>query len=565
MTFSNLIDQLGDWNPQLFRELKGQYHTRNITLAVLFSVIGQMLVFLVFKSKLPAFEPHRQFMNRYCVGTPPNGWNGYPEVQIDTYCTPNLGHLMINWSLWWLDIFMTLSIIGIVGLLVIGTYLLIADLSKEENRGTLNFIRLSPQSVRSLFVGKLLGVPSLVYFAALLGLPFHLIAGLKAGISPLLIIAFYGVVVASCVFFFNAALLLGLVSAKLGGLQAFVISGSLLFFLFVMTIMTLSGHYIQATPFDWLALFYPGTVLTYLAEATFIAPQLIRYLPINDLKELHWYGQGWWQNVGVGMGFMIAHFVLWSYWITQGLKRRFRNPSSTLLTKSQSYGLSLCFIFLLLGFTLQTTDDYDLSQNMQMLQAWVGVFMIILIAALSPHRQTLQDWARYRHQFKETRKSLIQDLLFGEKSPSILAIAVNLGLMIIYLLPSLFFFSEGRYQLQTLTGLLLGSNTLLIFAVAGQWLLMQKSPKRVIWAIVTVSSLMIAPLIVFAILGLNPNAAPNLWLSTFIPLVAIQDTGLIAISLSLLGQWTIMVLGSVMMTKQLRHAGESEVKRLLSA
>ncbi len=44
-------------------------------------------------------------------------------------------------------IFTFLSITSIFALLVVGTYQLIADLSGEERRGTLNFIRLSPQDL----------------------------------------------------------------------------------------------------------------------------------------------------------------------------------------------------------------------------------------------------------------------------------------------------------------------------------------------------------------------------------------------------------------------------------
>jgi hypothetical protein len=53
---------------------------------------------------------------------------------------------------------------------------------------------------------------------------------------------------------------------------------------------------------------------------------------------------------------------------------------------------------------------------------------LYLIAALNPHRQTLYDWARYRHiySFKEFGNSkLIKDLIWTEKSPGLVAIALN--------------------------------------------------------------------------------------------------------------------------------------------
>lgn len=563
MSLSSLIDTIGDWNPQLFREIKGQYKTRNLSIAVLLSIVGQIILFFVFKIKIPVYPKE---INRYCIGSPPPDWNGYnPNGNLNTFCNWDLGSLTINWRLWWLDIFITLSIIGMIGLLVAGTYLLIADLSKEENRGTLNFIRLSPQSAKSLFVGKLLGIPSLVYLSALLGVPFHLIAGLNAHLPISLIIGFYGVVIASCVFFFNTALLLGLVTAKLGGFQSFVISGGLFFFLAGMTGIALESHYISETPFDWIILFYPGIALKYLTEASFIHPSLIGYFSIDSLRELQWYGSQLWHNSLIGMGLLIANFALWTYWITQGLKRRFRNPSTPLLTKMQSYGLSLCFIIVLLGFTLQKTDGYKLFENYQMLQLLIVGFTLILIAALTPHRENLQDWSRYRHQMKFDRKSLLKSLLFGEKSPAILAIAVNLSLMILYMIPSLLLFSLRGYRLPIFAGLVLGSNILLIVAIAVQWTLLQKLSKRVLLAFMGVGGLTVAPLMALGFLNINPQGSSILWLSTIIPLVSIENARLIGIAVSLMGQWTVMILGTMGMAKQLQKIGESEGKRLLSS
>jgi hypothetical protein len=200
-----------------------------------------------------------------------------------------------------------------------------------------------------------------------------------------------------------------------------------------------------------------------------------------------------------------------------------------------------------------------------MLQSLMGIYFLILIAALTPHRTLLLDWTRYRHQLETEPKSLLKDLLFGQKSPAILAIAANLGLMIIYILPSLFIFSFNGHRLPIFMGLLLGGNILLICAIVAQWLLMQRNSKRVLWAMAVIGSIVIVPFVTFAILGMSPYDAPGLWLSTTLPLIAVEKAGLIAVCLSLLGQWTVMTVGSVMMAKQLYKAGESETKRLLSA
>jgi ABC-type Na+ efflux pump permease subunit len=58
--------------------------------------------------------------------------------------------------------FMSLSVFVLFIMLGVGTYMLISNLANEERRGTLNFIRLSPQSTLSVLGGKLLGVPILL-------------------------------------------------------------------------------------------------------------------------------------------------------------------------------------------------------------------------------------------------------------------------------------------------------------------------------------------------------------------------------------------------------------------
>lgn len=76
------------------------------------------------------------------------------------------------------------------------------DLSKEVKRGTLNFIRLSPQSATNIFMGKILGVPILLYLFGLVAFPLHFFAALSAKIPLLLILSFYLVLAFSCLFFF---------------------------------------------------------------------------------------------------------------------------------------------------------------------------------------------------------------------------------------------------------------------------------------------------------------------------------------------------------------------------
>lgn len=241
----DLVKQVGEWNPQLFRELKGRLKPRNILISVAISFVGQLLVLMSFASQLPVSEGKNVIYSRYCTDTSPT----YPGSNC---LADGFGGFVINWSLWWKDVFVWLSFIGIFALLVFGTYMLLSDLSKEEHRGTLNFVRLAPQSSRSILTGKLLGVPILLYLVGFLALPLHLAAGLSGQIPLHLILAYYGILGASCLFFYSLALLFGLVGTWLGGFQAWLGGGAMLLFLYFMMMMGFYGgsnHY----PTDWLA------------------------------------------------------------------------------------------------------------------------------------------------------------------------------------------------------------------------------------------------------------------------------------------------------------------------
>ena len=186
-----MFDNLLDWNPQFFREIKGRVKKKNVIIATIASITTQFLIVLYYLGQLPDIDLGRKQYSRYCFGLTKR----YSSSHL--CATDRLGEWVINWQLFWLDMFICLSIISIFALLVVGTYMLIADLTKEENKGTLNFIRLTPQSATSILTGKILGVPIMLYGVVLLALPLHFAAGLGADIPINLILSFYAVMVAS--------------------------------------------------------------------------------------------------------------------------------------------------------------------------------------------------------------------------------------------------------------------------------------------------------------------------------------------------------------------------------
>ncbi|ACB53047.1 conserved hypothetical protein [Crocosphaera subtropica ATCC 51142] len=566
------IDKFGDWNPQLLRELKGRFKLRNLSIAAIIAISIQSLLLLSFSGQLPIDPntidtPPFQY-SRYCTATPPeNSYAPYNQL----YCIKDLvGNWVINWQLWWLDIFKVLSVTGLFILLVSGTYLLITDLSKEENKGTLNFIRLTPRSSNNILLGKMLGVPSIIYFLCLLLFPLHLIAGFQAHISPSLMLAYYAGIIISCGFFYSLSLFFALVSSKLGGFQSFLGSGLVLMFLFMTTSVVLSSHdFISHTPLDWLILFYPGTILAYLVESTYI-PVKTAELDYETLHQFAWYGKQFWQNSFLGISFILANYCLWTYWIQQALNRPFRNPNATWISKLNSYGISASFIILATGFVFQSGRrgrfEYHIFDNFIVLQMFMITFACLLMIALSPHRQTLYDWARYRHQTPENCRSLLRDLMLGEKSPSTLTIALNLGIIFAYLIPTVLIAPLDN-SFSILIGFFVSLNILIIYALLSQRILLFKLPKPTLIATVILGVLVVVPPVVFAILQLTPHEIATPWLFTIFSLAAfnhhLETLTLMSVIFPLLSQWGLIALGSYEMSKHLQKAGESETKSLL--
>ncbi len=545
-----------------------------MSIAAIIAIGIQILLLLNFSGQLPIDPntinaPELQY-SRYCTATPPaNGYAPYKQL----YCIQDLlGNWVINWQLWWLDIFKSLSVIGLFILLVAGTYLLIADLSKEENRGTLNFIRLSPRSSNNIFLGKILGVPSIIYFLCLLLLPLHLIAGFQTNIAPSLIFSYYGVIIVSCAFFFSLSLFFGLISSGLGGFQSFLGSGIVLQFLIVTTSILLSSHdFISHTPLDWMMLFYPGTLLSYLVQSTYL-PVDTAGIDYETLNNFAWYGKQFWSNSWLGISFISANYLLWTYWINKALNRRFRTPNATWLSKINSYGVSISFIAIATGFVLQSGRygkfERHIFENMIVLQMFIVVFSCLLMVALSPQRQALHDWARYRHQNSQHRRSLLQDLILGEKSPSILAIALNFGIILAYLIPTILLVPL-KNPLEVLFGLFVTLTILIIFGIIGQRILLFKLPKPTLIATAVIAILMIVPPVVFGILQLEPYDVPTPWFFTIFSVAVFSNNSPVltvtSVVFPLLIQWTMMTLIVFEMSQHLRKVGESQTHFLKSS
>jgi len=538
-----ILNQIGESNPQLLRELKGRLTSVNIGIAAGVSLLAQIFIYLSYNSSLPEYDgPNRYCVNQQCF-------------------TDLLGKFVIIEKLWWLDLFISLTVIGLFSLLVLGTYLLVNDLNHEEKKGTLNFIRLSPASAPTIFLGKILGVPSLLYLGALIATPLHLFSGLQAGIPWFLLLSYYVVLCSGLFCCYSLAILFSLVTPKIAGFQPWLLSGIVLFLATSLGFSLSTPYYNpMGSVFDWLAIFYPGIVLNYLVKATFLAPDTIGYLDVDNIIDLQWYGKAVFSHPVTGISLILFNYTIWTYWAWMGIKRRFHNPLATVLSKHQSYWLSFSFILFGLGFTLQDSLWNDAGVNFAALQLSNLIFCLILIAILTPQRQTIQDWTRYRHLQLANKRNLFMDLLLGEKSPAVLAIAVNLAITTLYIIPCLFLFLEYPERISVLWGWLLSANLIVILAVIFQLILQWKNPKRSLWASSSLVLILVLPQLASFCFGID-----GLWLFSPVPTLATKNAMGMTTMLACLTQWLGIVLLTGGMTYRLKKIGESETKTLTPA
>ena len=284
-------------------------------------------------------------------------------------------------------------------------------------------------------------------------------------------------------------------------------------------------------------------------------------MPLENLEQLLFYGQPLWTKATVGISLVLFNFSLWTYWCWSLLKRRFHNPVSTLLSKVQSYWITTWFVAIALGFTLQSTTANVNSEYFIFLQFCLVVWGLVLIAALSPHRQKLHDWARYRHQTNKN-SGIWQELVFGENSPSTVAVAINLTLATAYIAPSIFI-HLNRDTHHLLWGFILSAGNIIFLAIAAQLILTIKARKRSVWSIIAVASMIILPPVCLGMAEIDPTVTPSAWLFSFIPTVATEYATVSTIVLAVLGQWLAISLVGFQMTRKLKQAGASETKILL--
>ncbi len=558
MTLNNLIDRVGDWNPQIFRELKERLTLRNLGIASAASVLIQGFVLFYYNSLIPVPNPQLiqenlnhpameyphipEVYNRYCL-------NPLSENRYSPLCTMNaFGEFNINWQQWWSDLFLCLSWILPLGLILGSVYLLVADLVQEEKRGTLNFIRLSPQSAKTIFIGKIFGVPSLVYLATALMLPFHLFAGFEAGGSLPLFAAWY-LTIGSMWFLLSSAATLYVL---LGGVQA------------ILTV---------------IAVAYPiGMPL--LAINTFLSATINHDDWLTRISEnISWFwlpvfGSAIWLDV-----FAIGCCLFANYWVWQALERRYLNPTATVIGKSQSYLAMLSLQVWLAGFALPLISRGVYYKEGSIVSMAIANFiaLFLLIPLLLPSKQALQDWSRYRrervtHQARKFwQRELVQDLISNDQSPMLLTIAINIGMAIALWIPvALFTFNNASHGIRFVAGLCLAASLILIYAAIAHWGLFLNfaNKKRNLWIVAIVSGVMLLPLVGGFVL--SPNRTPTglaaicLLFSPLAPIGILNLSGGTILA-TFAAQLALLAGLTRQLQRKLQITGQSQTKELLTS
>lgn len=541
------IETLGDWNPQLMREIQGRLKLRSVLLTVFLSLVAQGL-FL--------FWQYRTLDYRWgnCETAE------YRKIGVDCFQVSPEQFLLVNWQGWWLRVFSWSCIFLMFGLIVGGTFLLISDLSREDRHGTLTFISLSPQTARTILLGKMLGAPFLIYLAVLFALPLHYMTGLAAEIPAIRILGFDVLLLASCCFYYSLALLMGLASNWLNGFQAWLWSAGI-----VLLLLSLKQTSLTYSSIDWLYTLSPSVIFPLIYRD--IMPTLTGVnLPLysHRLADWQWFlvpiGRS---VVGVGL-FVLAHFGLWTWWLWRPLQRRFNNPTISLLSKKQSYWATACFFVCLLGFSFNSGNNSP-SNMMTAVILTHFLWFLLMVVLLLPHHQNLEDWARFRRNYPSTKGKTqrFHDLVWADNSPTWIAIAINLGIAGLPILLWMLFLPENDSRVG-IAALLFNSTLILIFTLFNQVMLLRPISNRNLWVMATLLGPTILPTFVLAMLGINPGQAwESLILFTPFAIAGIEKIPAFS-ALPIFGIHVSLVAGlSWLQNRKLTQLGESTSQQLL--
>ncbi len=492
------LNQIGNWNPQLLREWRGRFKLRNLFAVLALSGVIQLFLLLI----------NQTFS--FGTGFSPD-WEGLFSGTV--WIMP---YLLLAW----------------------GSYLLVQDLSQENQRGTLNFIRLSPRSARSILFGKLLGVTTLPWLVVASLMPLQLVAAIQAQIPIRFLLSYGLMLIVTAFFWFSVSILFALSHTAAKQLRPTVpISlGAISFFLFAPGFMVWNGLT------SWQSFGISG-------------------LGGSDHYPIEWFYISINQTVWLAHLFNLVQLAIGTFFVWQILNRRFQNSTGTVLSKRLSYGLVAYLQLLVLGFLTHSAIKYHMvSGGLGFLVLFNSLLFLFLIAHLSTPRQHLIDWVRYQQQPGQ----IWSDLLWSEKSPAPVAIGVNLVIVYALITPWLCLMTIPSGQWNEAMGWLLAalapSGMIVIHALIFQRILASNLRQSQTWAVGVMIALLILPALFLGLTGLEGEGATVIWTSVGFP-VGLTEEGtmksLITTSLGLMLQGVVMGCLSGLLIKHLKQLAVS--------
>jgi hypothetical protein len=497
MSPDKILDRIGDLNPQLFRELKGRLTGSSLTATLIGSVLIQIVIGLFLFGD-------RSFKERF-----------------------------------YYDIFQCLNWLMPICLIIGGIYTLISDLNQEEKRGTLNAIKLSPQSGRSIFLGKILGVPSLVYLAVLSIVPMHLVLAVVNGANLGLILTWYCTIGVTTYLFLSLTILYILHGGK------FAILLSVLALKPVSSFVGIYNHYLDSAVShkEWIN----------------NSPPLFSwfYLPVVN-------------NIWLFYCWVCGIFLVISHWLWQAIERKYINPAGKILTKEHSYWINVSFQFWLIGFALPlVTEAVDFNSSALTLTIFYSigtVWVICLIPIILPSQRMMQEWSYTWHkQFKDRHfqswnQDLIQNLIWHDRSPSVLAMAINLAISaIVWGLCVIAFVHDLELLIKFISGIALASILTLIYTVAINFTCL-RSPLKGAGVAAPIFLMSFSPIMFGSLAAMNAvNQDLGFGLLLFSPLfwLGIAKLSLPSIGIAFIAQLGILVGLTKLLQQRLQTIGAS--------
>jgi hypothetical protein len=187
------------------------------------------------------------------------------------------------------------------------------------------------------------------------------------------------------------------------------------------------------------------------------------------------------------------------YWLYQAIQRRYLKPTATVLSKKQSYLWSAMYHTGMAGFAVfgWNSVKLPLGLNNDSMVAPITIlfsfgWLMLLIPLLLPSQQSLVEWSRQRPVGKKKR-SIWADLIGHEKSPAMVAIALNIATAAAVWLPLILLGNHGREVPKLLVGISLTTVLAVIYSTITHWVLFWKVNQRYAWMVGLVSVLVFLP------------------------------------------------------------------------